>query len=51
MKTCKDCGKEISNTARRCPNCGAYHWSDGRIALAIFMGVFLLIFIIGMARN
>jgi len=23
MKNCKDCGKEVSNSAKQCPNCGA----------------------------
>jgi hypothetical protein len=23
MKTCKECGKEVSSSAKTCPNCGA----------------------------
>ncbi len=22
IKTCKECGKEISSSAKKCPNCG-----------------------------
>lgn len=38
--TCKDCGKEFSTDAKKCPNCGAkapYRWSWWKIAIGVFV--------------
>ena len=44
MKRCKDCGKEVSNTARRCPACGSYIWSEGRIGCAMIALILFALF-------
>jgi uncharacterized membrane protein YvbJ len=44
MKPCKDCGKEISGSARRCPHCGAYVWHGIEIKAGIFL-MALIIFL------
>jgi hypothetical protein len=40
LEICKECGKEVSTSARRCPHCGRYLWSTGRIVILIFLGLF-----------
>lgn len=44
MKTCKDCGTEVSKSAKSCPKCGRKLKNSG---LRIFLGI--LIIIIGLA--
>jgi RNA polymerase subunit RPABC4/transcription elongation factor Spt4 len=46
MHACRDCGKEISNTARRCPHCGKYQWTGGRVGCAAFFVVIAVIILI-----
>lgn len=41
LKTCKDCGKEISTSAGRCPYCGASH-DYGGYAIGLIITVFIL---------
>jgi hypothetical protein len=50
LTTCTDCGQGISETARRCPHCGAYHWNGVRIGCAILILAFAAIGIWGMFR-
>jgi hypothetical protein len=40
LKKCKSCGNTIARTARRCPHCGTYLWTTGRIVFAIFILLF-----------
>jgi hypothetical protein len=47
MDKCKDCGKEVGKSARRCPHCGAYHWSTGRIVFASIFALLVLLFVVG----
>jgi len=42
MKPCRDCGKEISTTARRCPHCGAYIWHPIEVKATIALIIFNL---------
>jgi hypothetical protein len=32
---CPDCEKEISNTAKNCPHCGADIWNEGGMILFV----------------
>ena len=46
---CKECGKEISNTAKTCPNCGAVQKKSGFgcltiILIIVALGVLLAVF-------
>lgn len=40
MKICKDCGKEVSKSAKRCPNCGKKMKKP--IALYIILGIIVI---------
>jgi hypothetical protein len=54
LKKCKECGHEISDTARRCPECGGYVWSSGRIGCALavlFFFAFFIVALISTANN
>ncbi len=42
LKKCKSCDNDVSDSARRCPHCGAYLWTGGRMGCAI---VFIIIFL------
>lgn len=44
MKKCKDCGKEIANSATACPNCGG-KTSNANITLAV-MGIIIAAFLL-----
>lgn len=46
LKTCKECKKEISDSARKCPQCGAYQWTRVRIGCLGAVGLFCIIPII-----
>jgi RNA polymerase subunit RPABC4/transcription elongation factor Spt4 len=41
LKTCKECGKEISSGAGRCPYCGARH-DYGGYAIGLIIVVVIL---------
>jgi hypothetical protein len=47
LKLCHDCGEWISASARRCPGCGAYHWTNGRIIFAVLILAFFVFFLRG----
>lgn len=51
LMNCKGCGKEISKSARRCPHCGHYIWSTGRLGCASIFLFFFLAFIIGILTS
>ncbi|HQN74776.1 MAG TPA: zinc ribbon domain-containing protein [Bacillota bacterium] len=42
LKKCKSCGNDIDDSARRCPHCGAYLWTGGRIGCAIVLIIIFL---------
>jgi len=42
LKICKDCGKEISSSAGRCPHCGARH-DYGGYAIGMIIVVLILV--------
>ena len=44
MKTCKDCGTEVSKSAKSCPKCGRKLKNSG---LRIFLGILIVIIGIG----
>jgi RNA polymerase subunit RPABC4/transcription elongation factor Spt4 len=44
LKTCKECGKEISATAGRCPHCGASH-DYGGYAIGLIITIILAIIV------
>ena len=44
LKKCKSCGNEVSGSSRRCPRCGAYLWTGGRIGFAIVAIIFAFLF-------
>ena len=44
LKKCKECGAEISSSAKRCPQCGKKQKSTG----AVILGIIILIIGIGM---
>lgn len=55
MKKCKECGKEVSTSAKLCPHCGRKHPTGGltlpaKIFLLIF-GLFILGKVIGEMNN
>jgi predicted amidophosphoribosyltransferase len=43
LKSCSECGKEVSDSAQKCPHCGAYNptnsffYSCGGILLGFFL--------------
>ena len=39
MKKCKECGADVSSSAKRCPNCGKKLKHTGRIILGIFIAI------------
>lgn len=47
IKTCQDCGAEISASAGRCPNCGARHdyggYAVGLIIAVVIAVVFMML--------
>mgnify|MGYP003781604919 CR=1 FL=1 len=43
---CKECKREISSSARRCPHCGSYRWTTGRIGCAFFLVIPALLIIL-----
>lgn len=51
LRVCKECGSEVSNTARRCPKCGNYIWNKGRMGCAIFIIFILILFFIGLCKH
>lgn len=51
LKICKECGREISETARRCPHCGNYIWSTGRIGCAVVLLFFFLMILITVCQK
>ena len=40
---CKECGKEISDTAKKCPNCGVTLKSNTRIIIVVVTILFLIV--------
>lgn len=50
MKTCS-CGNPVHSSARRCPHCGAYRWSPGRILFAFILLVPMIFFFMIMASR
>ncbi len=47
--TCKDCGKQFSTDAKKCPNCGAkapYRWTWWRITLAALVVLPIVIMVV-----
>ena len=51
--SCKECGKEISKTAKTCPNCGAKNRKSSRtpIILLLVIIIFIFFYIIGSISN
>jgi len=45
LNRCKKCGREVSQTARRCPNCGNYLRSPGRKISARIIAIYALLVI------
>ncbi|MGI8547899.1 MAG: OB-fold protein [Gemmatimonadaceae bacterium] len=48
IKTCKECGKEVSTSAKQCPHCGKQHPTGGTSVGAII--VVALIVLIGIGQ-
>lgn len=48
MKTCKDCGSEVSKSAKVCPKCGKKLKHSG---LRIFLGILIIIIGIGIIAS
>jgi hypothetical protein len=44
---CKECGKEVSSTARRCPHCGYKVQTGGMLAVSILAAVIFGLIMIG----
>jgi len=44
INACPACKGIVSSSARRCPHCGRYVWSTGRIVFAIFCIPFVILF-------
>lgn len=42
LKKCKSCGNDVADSARRCPQCGAYLWTGWRVGCAV---LFIIIFL------
>ncbi|MEN6375571.1 MAG: zinc-ribbon domain-containing protein [Smithella sp.] len=49
LKKCKDCGKEVSDQAGKCPHCGAPVQAGGVYAMAILIAFFFVLIMIGVA--
>jgi len=49
LKSCKECGKEVSDKAGKCPHCGAPVQSGGILAMAILIAVIFILIMIGVA--
>lgn len=47
LKKCKKCENEVSTTAKKCPNCGAYLHTLPAIGCLVIVGVMILFGIIG----
>lgn len=45
LKKCKECGKEVSSKAKKCPNCGNKSPPENK-ALNFFIGLGIIIFLI-----
>lgn len=43
MIKCKECGKEISDKAKACPNCGAKYESEDTKTMRVVIGSLILI--------
>ena len=41
LTKCKECGKEMSDGARKCPHCGKTYTTAGGIFIAIIIGLIL----------
>lgn len=50
LKKCRECGTEISKTVRRCPQCGAYQWTGGRIGCLLIFVIMAIIFFWAMTQ-
>lgn len=52
LKNCKECGKEVSSSANKCPNCGKdqRNWFMRHKILSI-IGALIILMIIGAAMN
>jgi hypothetical protein len=42
---CKECGRDMSSSANRCPNCNRYHWTLGRKLILVVPFLMLLFWI------
>lgn len=52
MTTCRECGKELSSKASKCPHCGVRHRrSFGTVLFAVGLSVVALLWIIGRAST
>ena len=48
LKDCKECGKEVSDKAVKCPHCGAPILAEDQVAQAVKVALMILIpFIVG----
>ena len=45
LKLCRECGKEVSPMADRCPKCGAYHPGLGRFGYGVWKVLMLLVIV------
>lgn len=49
MKNCKDCGKEVSKSAKTCPNCGRRLKKFG--ILRVLLGIFVIFVAMGILAS
>jgi RNA polymerase subunit RPABC4/transcription elongation factor Spt4 len=49
LKPCPDCGREVSESARRCPQCGKAFTTFGGVIVAIIIGLIIGIILFGSA--
>lgn len=47
LVACPDCGKEVSNSARSCPNCGRLTGAPAPLKIFGLVGLLLGLFVIG----
>jgi zinc-ribbon domain len=47
LQPCPDCGREVSQTARRCPNCGKVFTTFGGVIVAIIIGLIIGLILFG----